>query len=172
MTNRRAAVCLAMSASLPGGLREVRAAEPADLVLKDAVVHTVDAKRPRAEAVAVRGNRIVAVGSNAEVQALVGPGTRVLDLAGRTVVPGFEDAHAHLLEIGFEHLDVDLTGTRSFAEVVERVSRAIEGRKPGEWIRGRGWHEGKWDASPQGAVRGFPTHTALTAISPDNPVVL
>jgi hypothetical protein len=172
VTNGRAAVLLAVSASLPGGPREARAAEPADLVLKDAVVHTVDVKRPRAEAVAVRGGRVVAVGSNAEVQALVGPKTRVLDLKGRTVVPGFEDAHAHLLEIGFERLDVDLTGTRSFAEVVERVSRAVKGRKPGEWVRGRGWHEGKWDAPAPGAVRGFPTHAALTAVSPDNPVVL
>lgn len=148
------------------------AAAPADLVLTNAVVHTVDAERPRAEAVAVRGNRIAAVGSTAEVAALVGPKTRVLDLRGRTVVPGFDDSHAHLLGIGFARLDVDLVGTRSFAEVVERVAAAVKGRRPGEWVRGRGWHEGKWDAPEPGSVRGFPTHEALSAVSPDNPVVL
>ncbi|HXK09120.1 MAG TPA: amidohydrolase [Vicinamibacteria bacterium] len=148
------------------------AGPPADLVLENAVVHTVDPSRPRAEAVAVRGNRIAAVGKTSDVRALVGPRTRVVDLRGRTVVPGFEDAHAHLLGIGFARLDVDLVGTRSYAAVVARVREAVRGRKPGEWIRGRGWHEGKWDAPAPGAVRGFPTHQALTAVSPDNPVVL
>jgi predicted amidohydrolase YtcJ len=168
---RRDALCLAVTA-LAALARDTTAAEPADLVLTNAVVHTVDAGRPRAEAVAVRGNRIVAVGATAEVRALVGPKTRVLDLAGRTVVPGFDDSHAHLLGIGFARLDVDLVGTRSYAEVVERVAAAVKGRRPGEWIRGRGWHEGKWDAPAPGSVRGFPTHEALSAVSPDNPVVL
>ncbi len=168
---RRAVLSLAGSAVLAIA-SPVPASEPADLVLKNAVVHTVSSGRPRAEAVAVRGNRIVAVGSSADVQAFVGPGTRVLDLAGRTVVPGFDDAHAHLLGIGFARLDVDLVGTRSYAEVVDRVAQAVSARKPGEWVRGRGWHEGKWDAPAPGAVRGFPTHAALTAVSPDNPVVL
>jgi len=174
MTRRTAvAPCLAASAALMLAVpRGSRAAEPADLVLTNAVVHTVDAKRPRAEAVAVRGRRIVAVGTSAEVQALAGPKTRVLDLRGRTVVPGFDDSHAHLLGIGFARLDVDLVGTRSFAEVVDRVARAVTSRRPGEWIRGRGWHEGKWDAPAPGSVRGFPTHEPLTAVSPDNPVVL
>jgi predicted amidohydrolase YtcJ len=154
------------------GARTALAAEPADLVLKSVIVHTLDAARPRAEAVAVRGNRIVAVGSNADVEALVGPRTRVMDLAGASVVPGFEDAHAHFLGIGFARLDVDLVGTRSFDEVVERVRRAVPARAPGEWIRGRGWHEEKWTAPAPGAVRGFPIHQALSAVSPDNPVVL
>jgi predicted amidohydrolase YtcJ len=145
---------------------------PADLVLTNGVVHTVDPRRPQAEALAVRGERIVAVGTNAEATALVGPRTRVMDLQGRTVVPGFEDAHAHLLGIGFARLDVDLTGTRSFEEVLARVEKAVRARAPGEWVRGRGWHEEKWAAPAPGAVRGFPTHLALSAISPENPVVL
>jgi hypothetical protein len=169
---RRAAPRLALSASLLALPAAARAAEPADLVLRNAVVHTVDAKRPRAEAVAIRGDRIVAVASNADVQPFVGSRTRVLDLAGRTVVPGFDDSHAHFRGIGFARLDVDLVGTRSFAEVVDRVAAAAKGRPPGEWIRGRGWHEGKWTAPAPGAVRGFPTHAALSAISPRNPVVL
>jgi predicted amidohydrolase YtcJ len=169
---RRAAPCLAFFPSLLLLPATARAVEPAVLVLRNALVHTVDPKRPRAEAVAVRGNRIVAVGSNADVQPFVGSRTRVLDLAGRTVVPSFEDSHAHFLGIGFARLDVDLVGTRSYAEVLERVAAALKGRRPGEWLRGRGWHEGKWAAPAPGAVRGFPTHAALSAISPDNPVVL
>jgi len=168
---RRSALCLAVT-TLVAAPRGTTAAEPADLVLTNAVVHTVDAKRPRAAAVAVRGNRIVAMGSALEVQAFVGSRTRVLDLRGRTVVPGFDDSHAHFLGIGFAHLDVDLVGTRSYAEVVERVAAAVKGRKPGEWVQGRGWHEGKWEAPAPGSVRGFPTHAALSAVSPDNPVVL
>jgi predicted amidohydrolase YtcJ len=168
----RALLCLALTAPLSAFPGDSRAAEPADVVLRNAVVHTVDATQPRAEAAAIRANRIVAVGTNAEVGVLVGPRTRILDLAGRTVVPGFDDSHAHLLGIGFARLDVDLVGTRSYAEAIERVATALKTRKPGDWVRGRGWHEGKWDAPPPGAVRGFPTHAALTAVSPDNPVVL
>jgi predicted amidohydrolase YtcJ len=168
----RAALCLVLSAVVVAIPRGTCASEAADLVLKNAVVHTVDARKPRAEAVAVRGNRIVALGSTADLQAFVGPKTRVLDLRGRTVVPGFDDSHAHMLGIGFARLDVDLVGTRSYTDVVERVARALKGRRAGEWVRGRGWHEGKWDAPAPGAVRGFPTHDALSAVSPDNPVVL
>ncbi len=152
--------------------RAVPAVEKADLVLTNAVVHTVDPSRPRAEAIAIRGRRIVAVGSRREVEAFVGPETRVRDLAGRTVVPGFDDSHAHLLDIGFARLDVTLAGTTTYAEVVERVAAAVRTRAPGEWVRGRGWHEEKWTSPAAGAVRGFPTHGALSAVSPDNPVVL
>ena len=168
----RASAALAAASSILGAAAAMPAEVPADLVLRGGVVHTLDVRRPRAEAVAVRDGRIVAVGRDADVARLVGPKTRVLDLAGRTVVPGFDDAHAHLLGIGFARLDVDLTGTRSFDEVVARVAAAVKGRPPGEWVRGRGWHEGKWDAPARGAVRGFPTHQALSAVSPANPVVL
>ena len=148
------------------------ASEPADLVLLNATVHTVDARRPRAEAVAVRDNRIVAVGTSAELRALVGPHSRVMDLRGRVVVPGFDDAHAHFLGLGFARLDVDLVGTRTFEDLLARVEQAVKARTPGEWIRGRGWHEEKWTVPAPGAVRGFPTQQALSAISPDNPVIL
>ncbi len=165
-----ALVLLASGLSVPAGTSA--AEEPADLVLRNAVIHTVDAERPRAEAVAVRGNRIVAVGTSAEIAPFVGPKTRVMELRGRSVVPGFDDAHAHLLGIGFARLDVDLVGARSFDDVLARVGKAVKGRAPGEWIRGRGWHEEKWTAPARGAVRGFPTHAALSAISPANPVIL
>jgi predicted amidohydrolase YtcJ len=145
---------------------------PADLVLRGARVHTLDAARPLATAVAIRGNRIVAVGDASGIARFVGTRTRVVELAGRTVVPGFNDSHAHLLGIGYSRLDLDLSGTQSFAELLERVAAAVKTRRPGEWIRGRGWHEGKWTAPAPGAVRGFPVHHALSALAPDNPVLL
>jgi predicted amidohydrolase YtcJ len=151
---------------------EVLAEETADLILRNAVVHTVDAKRPRAEAVAIRGPHILAVGTSLEMEAHVGPETRVRDLAGHTVVPGFDDSHAHLLGIGFARLDMNLMGTTTWAQVVERTAAAVKSRRPGEWVRGRGWHEEKWTTPAPGTVRGFPTHEALSAVSPEHPVLL
>jgi predicted amidohydrolase YtcJ len=148
------------------------AAPPADVVFQNGNVHTLDLRRPRAEAVAVLGRDIVAVGSKADVVARIGPRTRVVDLGGRTLLPGFADSHAHLLGIGYQRLDVDLMGTTSYAEVVARMARAVRGRPRGEWIRGRGWHESKWTAPPTDAVRGFPTQAALSAAVPDNPAIL
>jgi predicted amidohydrolase YtcJ len=168
----RSLLAAAALAAIPSPSAPASGAQTPDLVITSAVVHTLDPRRPRAEAVAMRGGRITAVGSNAAVQALVGPSTRALDLAGHTVVPGFDDSHAHLLGIGFARLDVDLTGTRSFTEVVQRVAAAVKRRKPGEWVRGRGWHEERWSEPAAGAVRGFPSHQALSAVSSQNPVVL
>lgn len=158
------------------------AAEPraADLVLKNGNVRTLDPRQPRAEAVAVTGNSITRVGSNAEMAGLVGPRTRVIDLGGRTLLPGFVDSHAHVLGgelrarggLGFARLGLDLSATRSWDEVLARVGEAVKARKAGEWIFGRGWHEGKWANPPSGNVRGFPTHDALSVLSPDNPVLL
>lgn len=146
--------------------------EHASLVLRNAVVHTVDPGRPRAEAVAVGGGRILAVGDDRHVRAHIGPDTRVLDLDRLTVVPGFDDSHAHLLGIGFARLDVDLVGTTGYGDVVDRVAAEVRTRPAGEWIRGRGWHEEKWRDPPEPAVRGFPTHDALSAVSPESPVLL
>jgi len=148
------------------------AAPPADVVFKNGNVHTLNLRRPRAEAVAVVGRDIVAVGSNADVAPRIGTQTRVIDLGGRTLLPGFADSHAHLLGIGYQRLDVNLMGTTTFAEVVDRMAKAARGRPRGEWIHGRGWHEGKWTAPPPDAVRGFPTQAALNAALPDNPAIL
>ena len=86
-----------------------RAESPADLVLRNGVVHTLDARRPKAQALAITGQRIVAVGSDAEVGPFAGPKTRVIDLAGATVIPGFKDSHGHLLSMGYARMAVDVT---------------------------------------------------------------
>jgi hypothetical protein len=148
------------------------AAPPADLVLRNGVVHTMDARRKNAQAVALRGNQIALVGSDAEVAALIGPATQVLDLKGATVIPGFVESHGHLMSLGQSRMSVDLNGAKTYDEVVARVAAAVKGRAPGEWVLGRGWHESKWTTPPAKVVRGFPTHDALSVVSPQNPVVL
>jgi predicted amidohydrolase YtcJ len=135
-------------------------------------VYTVDPGQPKAQAIAIAGGRILEVGANAAVSRRIGPKTRVVELQGRTVVPGFREGHGHLMGLGFARLSLDLTDAGSYPEIVARVAEAVKSRKPGEWILGRGWHESKWSEPPVPEVRRFPTHGALSAVSPDNPVLL
>jgi hypothetical protein len=140
--------------------------EPADLIVTNARIHTADANRPFAEALAVRGGRVAFVGSARGARALAGPNTRVVDLDGHTVVPGMVDAHAHLLGLGSALRRVDLVGTRSYDEVIARVVERARSTPAGEWIQGRGWDQNDW------ADTRFPTHEALSRAVPDHPVYL
>jgi len=144
------------------------AQERVDLVVTNAVVHTMNPAAPRAEAFAVTNGEIVAVGTVAEVEALAGPDTERLDLAGGTVIPGLIDAHGHVMGLGGALRMVDLVGTVSPEEVAGRVGRAAADREPGEWILGRGWDQNDW---PEGR-RDFPAHGMLDDVSPENPVWL
>ncbi len=141
-------------------------ASPADLIVTGARIYTVDGAHPMAQALAVRAGRIVFVGSAAEAMVLRGPNTRVLDIPGRTVLPGLVDAHVHLTGLGQSLRVVDLAGVRSYEEVVARVAARAREMRPGEWIRGRGWNQTLWPDTR------FPTHELLSRAVPDNPVVL
>ncbi len=138
----------------------------ADLLLTNGRVYTVDQVRPQATAIAVSGGRITFVGSDTEARALTGSGTRVVDLGGRTVIPGFIDAHAHLLGLGTSLRRVNLVGAASYEEVVSRVVEWAKTVKPGDWIIGRGWDQTRWPGA------AFPTHEALSRALPNNPVAL
>jgi len=146
--------------------------QPADLVLRSGRVVTVDDALPEARAIAIRGDRIVFVGSDADAAAYVGDGTSVVDLEGRLTIPGFIEGHAHLMGLGRSRLQLDLMGTTSYEDLIDMVAEAAASAEPGEWIVGRGWHQSKWDPPPDPQVRGFQTHAALSAASPDNPVLL
>jgi predicted amidohydrolase YtcJ len=146
--------------------------EPATLVLNQGRIVTVDDRKPEAQALAARGDTIVAVGTNEEVAPYVGPQTRVLDLRGRLAIPGFIEGHGHFTGVGQARLTLNLTKVKNWDEVVAMVKDAAHQAKPGEWIRGRGWHQDKWDRKPQPAVEGFPTHHSLSRASPNNPVLL
>jgi predicted amidohydrolase YtcJ len=170
----RAIRALVVPASLAfGAASSARAAEPpADLVLRNGLIVTMDAARPRAEAMAARGATIVAVGSWREVQPYVGPRTEVIDLQGRLAVPGFIEGHGHFMGIGRARLGLDLTTAQSWDAIVTMVAGAARTAAPGAWIVGRGWHQEKWNPKPSPSVEGFPTHQALSAVSPHNPVLL
>lgn len=142
------------------------AAHPADLVVTNARIYTVDETRPVAAAMAIREGRVVFTGSEREALALRGPATKVLDAGGHTVIPGMVDAHAHLLELGQSLRQVDLVGARSYDEVVARVAAAGRGIPAGTWLLGHGWDQNDW-----GDTR-FPTHEALSRAVPNNPVYL
>ena len=165
-------VFAALVSATCGGSPPDQAGVSASLILRGANVITMDDAEPRAEAVAVIGDRIVYVGSDEGVEAWRGPETNVVDLNGATVLPGFTDAHAHLMGVGRLNTQVDVLESTSFQEVLDAVTAAVAEAEPGEWIVGRGWHQEKWTDAPQPSVRGFPVHDALTAISPNNPVAI
>jgi predicted amidohydrolase YtcJ len=155
-----------------GMLMAVLPQERADLVILNGKVLTMDPARPEATAIAIRGDRVLAVGTDEEIAKLGREGTKVIDLAGRTAMPGFIDGHAHLVGIGDARIALDLRGAKSWDEVVSRVAAATKKARPGEWILGRGWHQKDWSSPPEPNVEGFPLHASLSAVSPANPVLL
>ena len=142
------------------------AAPPADLIVTNARIYTVDPARPVVEAMAVRGGRVQFVGSAMGALSLKGASTEVMDAGGRTVIPGMTDAHAHFLGLGELLRNVDLVGTRSYDEVIARVVERARTVPAGTWILGRGWDQNDWGNT------AFPTHEALTRAVPDHPVYL
>jgi predicted amidohydrolase YtcJ len=140
--------------------------EVADVLFINGNIYTVNERQPHAEAVAVKGERIVFVGSNADAKKYQGKSTRVVDLQGRTVVPGMTDAHYHILGVGAREVTLNLEGTASLADLLDKVRARVARTEPGKWVTGRGWIETFWQPPV------FPTRADLDKISPDNPVFL
>jgi predicted amidohydrolase YtcJ len=140
------------------------AASPASVVLLHGDLYTVDPHHPRAQALAIRGERIEAVGTDKEIESYIGPGTRVVDLHGRFAMPGFNDAHVHLEAAGLSCLRIDFTGARSLEEFLARIRARLPDFQPGEWIVGRGWDHTLW---PE---KRFPTRQDLDSVARDRPM--
>lgn len=140
------------------------AEDSAELVLRNGRFYPVSTPGAVEGSLAVRGGRIAYLGPDAGVEAFVGARTRTLDLAGRTVTPGLIDAHSHLEGMGAALERVDLVGTSSYAEVIERVRKAAESTPEGEWIQGRGWDQNDWEN------KEFPEYGPLSEAVPDHPV--
>jgi predicted amidohydrolase YtcJ len=140
--------------------------QPADLVFKNGNIYTGNDASPKAEAVAIKGDRIVFVGSNQAAQKYVGVKTRVVDLGGKTMLPGMTDAHHHLSGVGFREMTLNLEGIRSLEGFLAKVKERVEQKQPGEWVTGRGWIETFWTPPV------FPTRWDLDKIAPNNPVFL
>lgn len=139
---------------------------PPDLVLTGGTIHTADPASPTADAVAVEAGRIIAIGDQADVLALIGEGTQVVELNGAVVYPGFTDSHVHLRGIGERELAFNLEGVAGIEDLQSRVAAEVARRAPGEWIIGRGWIETHW---PE---KRFPTRDDLDRVAPGNPVAL
>ncbi len=169
-----AARCLALAAlsCFVWGLGGASAQQSADLVLRGGVIATMEPEAPQVEAIALRGGRIAALGSNADMQAWIGPATRVVELDGRFAMPGFIEGHGHFEGLGQSKMMLDLREAEVWDDIVKQVERAAADAEPGQWIIGRGWHQAKWRQPPQPQVDGYPTHDALSRVSPNNPVML
>jgi predicted amidohydrolase YtcJ len=154
-------LCLSIFFSMWAG---AQAKPAADLIITNAKVWTVDKTRPRAEALAVLGERIVAVGSAAEMDAWHGPETKVLDAKGKLLLPGFNDAHVHFLDGGSHLQEVQLKDAASPEEFVRRIGDRAKIAPKGEWITGGDWDEQKW--SPP----NLPTKELVDPLTPETPV--
>jgi predicted amidohydrolase YtcJ len=142
------------------------AAEDVDLIFVNGNIYTVNERQPHVEAIAVKKDRIAFVGSTEDAKKLTSDKTRIVDLRGRTVVPGMTDSHCHIFGIGEREMNLNLEGTNSREDFLAKVKGRVAQTERGKWIIGRGWIETFWKP-PQ-----FPSHTDLDKIAPDNPVFL
>ena len=182
--NRPMAVSMAallLTALIPGARAHSAAADratpqasvrTATLVLRGGPIVTVDEAKPDAQAIAIAGDTIVAVGSNADIEPYIGPQTTVIDQKGALAVPGLIDGHAHFTGVGQAAMSLKLARAKEWDDIVQMVAEAVRKAKPGEWIVGRGWHQEKWAHRPEPQVEGFPVHDRLSRVSPNNPVLL
>ena len=138
----------------------------ADIVLKNGNVYTANDRAPKAQAIAVKADRIVYVGTKAGAQKFIGAQTRVVDLHGNTVLPGFTDSHQHLSGVGFREMTLNLEGTTSLDDLLAKLKARVDQAKPGQWVTGRGWIETHWQPPV------FPTRWDLDKVAPNNPVFL
>lgn len=144
--------------------------EVANLVLKNGKIVTMDESRPEVRAVAIKGDYILAVGSEEEIEPYINESTEVIDVGGKLVIPGFNESHGHFSSLGYAKMRLDLTKAKTWDDIIAMVAEAVKTAKPGQWILGRGWHQEKWDKTPEPNVDGLPLHNELSKVSPDNPV--
>ena len=144
----------------------------ADLVLRNGRIITMDNRWPQVSALAVKGDRISAVGSDRDMLRYTGMETQVIDLKGMLTIPGFIEGHGHFFSLGASLMEVELRNAENWDAIIALVAAEVKNKKPGTWIVGRGWHQDKWTTKPQPNVGGLPIHHKLSAVSPQNPVFL
>jgi predicted amidohydrolase YtcJ len=145
---------------------------PADTIIYGGKIYTMNNIQPEVEAVVVSGTKIVFAGSQAEAMEYKDDNTEMIDLQGKTMTPGFIEGHGHIMGLGYNELNLNLSDVKSYEELVDRVKTAVAKAQPGQWIVGRGWHQDKWSAKPSKMYKGFQTHQLLSEVSPNNPVFL
>lgn len=138
----------------------------ADLIVINAKIRTMDAAKPFAEAVAVKQNKIVAIGKNAEIKKLADAETEMIDAQGKLVIPGFNDSHVHFFAVGYALFRVELQNVASPPEIAEKLKKNLRFVPKGQWIFGGNWNQERWKN------KDLPTKYLLDAVAPDNPVFL
>ncbi len=146
--------------------------ESADLVLRNGRIITMDNRWPQVSALAVKGDRISAIGSDRDMLRYTGMETQVIDLKGMLTIPGFIEGHGHFYSLGASLMELELRNAENWDAIIALVAAEVKNKKPGTWIVGRGWHQDKWTTKPQPNVGGLPIHHKLSAVSPQNPVFL
>ena len=146
--------------------------DPADLILRNGKIVTMDDRWPQVSALAVKGDRISAVGSDRDMLRYIGTETQVIDLKGMLAIPGFIEGHGHFYSLGASLMELELRNAENWDAIITLVAEEAKNKRPGTWIVGRGWHQDKWNRKPQPNVEGLPTHDRLSAVSPQNPVFL
>jgi len=147
-------------------------AEKADMIIHNGTIYTMNDFMPTAEAVAVINGKVAALGKYKDLDYLIGPKTKIINLNGAMMTPGLIEGHGHFYGLGLAKMQLDLSTASSYDELVNMVSDAVDQSSPGQWILGRGWHQSKWSDSKENFIKGFQTHDSLSEISPNNPVWL
>ncbi|MEC9474493.1 MAG: amidohydrolase [Candidatus Neomarinimicrobiota bacterium] len=147
-------------------------AEKADMIIHNGTIYTMNDFMPTAEAVAVINGKVAALGKYKDLDYLIGPKTKIINLNGAMMTPGLIEGHGHFYGLGLAKMQLDLSTASSYDELVNMVSDAVDQSSPGQWILGRGWHQSKWSDSKENFIKGFQTHDSLSKISPNNPVWL
>lgn len=167
-------LCLLFSISCStekAGLVKTKTRIIADYILLGGPIYTIE-ENHQVEAVAIKGNKIIYAGSLAGANRYTGEQTNEVDLQGNTLIPGFNESHGHLMGLGYELSQLDLSDAKNYQEIVNAVEKAVKEAQPGEWILGNSWHQSKWNKAPDDVVKGFQTNDLLNKISPNNPVLL
>ena len=146
--------------------------EKADMIVHNGTIYTMNDLMPTTESVAIRNGKIIALGKYRDLDDLINPRTKIINLNGAMMTPGLIEGHGHFYGLGLAKMQLDLSTAESYAELVSMVSDAIDSSNPGEWILGRGWHQSKWSDNADSFIKGFQTHDSLSKISPNNPVWL
>ena len=146
--------------------------QKADMIIHNGVIYTMNDLNPITEAVAVGDGKIIALGKYRDLDPLINAKTKIINLSGAMMTPGIIEGHGHFYGLGLAKMQLDLSKTESYQDLIDMVSDAVRNSNPGEWILGRGWHQSKWSDDKDDFVKGFQTHDRLSEVSPNNPVWL
>ena len=141
-----------------------------DLIIYNGNIHTLDPGNSVVEAIAIKDGAIQQLGSSQDISQL--EATKSIDAKQAFVMPGFIEGHGHFSSLGYSLINLNFIKSKNWDEIVSMVEEKVKTAEPGEWIEGRGWHQEKWNESPGETTFGYPSHDKLSAISPDNPVIL